>query len=188
MPVISAHAIFQLELVPVIDNSIGEQIIFIHGLEGSSQGVKASLLRGLFPEILTPDFPGSLEQRMAQLNGILGGRRNWTMIGSSLGGLMAAMFTIQHPDQVKRLVLLAPALIWPDFAASSPEPVNVPTIIYHGKLDAIVPLAPVQAFAERIFRDLKFYTVDDDHGLYKTVHTIDWPALLEIQPTHPSES
>ena len=172
----------------MIDKSTGKQIIFIHGLEGSSQGVKASLLRSLFPGILTPDFPGSLEQRMTQLDGILGGQRNWTMIGSSLGGLMAAMFTIQHPEQVKRLVLLAPALIWPDFAASSPEPVYVPTIIFHGLQDTMVPLAPVRILAKRVFRDLKFYAVDDDHGLYKTVHAIDWPALLENQPTHPPES
>jgi pimeloyl-ACP methyl ester carboxylesterase len=173
----------------IVDRKLkSDPILFIHGLEGSSQGVKASLLRGLFPGILTPDFPGSLEQRMAQLNGILGGRRNWIMIGSSLGGLMAAMFTIQHPDQVKRLVLLAPALIWPDFAVNSPEPVYVPTIIYHGKQDTVVPLTPVRELAEGVFRKLKFYAVDDDHGLYKTVHAIDWPALLEIQPMHPSES
>jgi pimeloyl-ACP methyl ester carboxylesterase len=173
----------------IVDRKLkSDPILFIHGLEGSSQGVKASLLRGLFPGILTPDFPGSLEQRMAQLNGILGERRNWIMIGSSLGGLMAAMFTIQHPDQVKRLVLLAPALIWPDFAVNSPEPVYVPTIIYHGKQDTVVPLTPVRELAEGVFRKLKFYAVDDDHGLYKTVHAIDWPALLEIQPMHPSES
>ena len=165
-----------------------ENLIFIHGLEGSSQGIKASLLRGLFPAILTPDFPGSLDQRLAQLNGILGAQWNWRIIGSSLGGLMAAMFTIQHPEQVKRLVLLAPAFIWPDFAASLPGPVYVPTIIYHGKLDAVVPLAPVRELAERVFRDLKFYAVDDDHGLYKTVNAIDWPALLEVQPRHLSES
>jgi pimeloyl-ACP methyl ester carboxylesterase len=157
----------------------GENIIFIHGLEGSSRGVKASLLRGLFPGILTPDFPGSLEQRMAQLIVILGMQPNWTIIGSSLGGLMAAMFTAGHPEQVKRLVLLAPALIWPDFAATPPAPVDVPTIIYHGQQDTVVPLAPVRELARRVFRNLKFYAVDDDHGLYKTVHAIDWLALLE---------
>jgi pimeloyl-ACP methyl ester carboxylesterase len=165
-----------------------DHIIFIHGLEGSSQGVKASLLRRLFPEILTPDFPGSLEQRMAQLNAILGAQRNWIMIGSSLGGLMAAMFTVRHPEQVKCLVLLAPALIWPDFAADPPSPVDVPTIIYHGSQDTLVPLAPVQELAQRSFRNLKFHAVDDDHGLHKTVHAIDWPALLECQPVHRSQS
>lgn len=165
-----------------------EHIIFIHGLEGSSQGVKASLLRELFPGILTPDFPGSLEQRMAQLNDILGAQRNWILIGSSLGGLMAALFTVRHPEQVQRLVLLAPALIWPDFAANPPAAVDVPTTIYHGKQDTLVPLAPVQELAERVFRNLKFHAVDDDHGLYKTVHAIDWLTLLECQPAYPNES
>jgi pimeloyl-ACP methyl ester carboxylesterase len=160
-----------------------DQIIFIHGLEGSSQGVKASLLRRLFPEILTPDFPGSLEQRMAQLNAILGARRNWIMIGSSLGGLMAALFTVRHPEQVQRLVLLAPVLIWPDFAANPPAQVDVPTTIYHGSRDTLVPLAPVQEFAQRTFRNLNFQAVDDDHGLYKTVHAIDWHTLLDCQST-----
>lgn len=160
-----------------------QNLIFIHGLEGSSQGVKARLLRGLFPGILTPDFPGSLEQRMAQLNAILGNQRNWTIIGSSLGGLMAAMFACEHPDQVKRLVLLAPALIWPDFAADPPAPVDVPTIIYHGRQDVHVPLESNRELAERVFRKLKFHAVDDDHGLYKTVHALDWPAILEHQST-----
>jgi pimeloyl-ACP methyl ester carboxylesterase len=175
--------VFQLELEPVYRKRYGENIIFIHGLEGSSQGVKASLLRRLFPGILTPDFPGSLEQRMAQLTLIMEAQRNWIIIGSSLGGLMAAKFTAMHPEQVKRLVLLAPALIWPDFADAPPAPIDVPTIIYHGSQDSLVPLAPVRELAQRVFRNLKFYAVDDDHGLYKTVHTIDWPALLEGQTT-----
>ena len=38
------------------------RLIFIHGLEGTSQGVKATLLRGLFPGLLAPDFPGSLRR------------------------------------------------------------------------------------------------------------------------------
>jgi pimeloyl-ACP methyl ester carboxylesterase len=167
--------------MPVDEKKSGENIIFIHGLEGSSQGVKARLLRGLFPGILTPDFSGSLEQRMAQLNAILGTQPNWTIIGSSLGGLMAAMFALRHPEQVRRLILLAPALIWPDFAGNPPAPVNVPAIIYHGRQDTLVPLAPVQELAERVFHDLEFHAVDDDHGLYKTVHTIDWHALLKCQ-------
>ena len=47
-------------------------LIFLHGLEGTSQGAKATLLRGLFPGMLTPDFSGSLEERMATLKPILG--------------------------------------------------------------------------------------------------------------------
>ena len=74
------------------------QIIFIHGLEGSSQGDKATLLRGLFPGMLTPDFRGPLDERMQGLVALLGKRKGWILIGSSLGGLMATVFACQQPD------------------------------------------------------------------------------------------
>ncbi|HSF82052.1 MAG TPA: alpha/beta fold hydrolase [Anaerolineales bacterium] len=157
-------------------------LIFIHGLEGSSQGVKASLLRGLFPGILTPDFRGSLEARMELLREVLGEARGWVIIGSSFGGLMAALFACERPEQVNRLVLLAPALLWPDFASHPPGPVSIPTIIYHGSEDELLPLQPVRALAERTFSNLEFRAVADDHGLYKTVHTIDWLKILGENP------
>jgi len=154
------------------------QLIFLHGLEGSSQGVKATLLRGLFPGILTPDFRGSLGERMEALRAILGNTLEWTLIGSSFGGLMAALFACERPEQVKKLVLLAPALIWPDFAANPPAPMEIPTVIYHGSRDEIIPLEPTRQLAERVFRSLDFRVVDDDHGLYRTVHEIDWRTLV----------
>jgi pimeloyl-ACP methyl ester carboxylesterase len=154
------------------------RLIFLHGLEGSSQGDKATLLRGLFPGMLIPDFRGSLEARMQDLQEILGAESGWRIIGSSFGGLMGAMFACQHPDQVRKLVLMAPALIWPDFASSPPEPVDVPTIIYHGSRDTIVPLVPVRQLAERVFRNLVYHVVDDDHGLHNTSQEIDWKAIL----------
>ena len=157
-----------------------ERLIFIHGLGGSSQGVKATLLREIFPGILTPDLRGELYERMGELGVILGEKTGWTIIGSSLGGLMAAMFTCQNPDQVAKLILFAPALIWPDFADSLPEPVSVPTVVYHGSYDNIVPLEQVKEIAGRVFLNLTFNTVDDDHGLYKTVHEIDWRTLLDV--------
>ena len=157
-----------------------ERLLFIHGLWGSSQGVKATLLREIFPGILTPDLRGELHERMGELGMILGDTTGWTIIGSSLGGLMAAMFTCQNPDQVVKLILFAPALIWPDFVNSLPEPVSVPTVIYHGSRDNIVPLEQVKEIAGRVFLNLTFNTVDDDHGLYKTVHAIDWRTLLDV--------
>lgn len=163
--------------------SKASQLIFIHGLEGSSRGVKATLLRGLFPGILTPDFRGSLAERMQQLEAILQAQTaSWTLVGSSFGGLMAAMYTCHHPGRVRKQVLLAPALVWPDFARQRPEPVPVPTVVYHGSRDQIVPLAPVRNLAEQVFTTLDFRVVDDDHGLYQTVHDIDWTELLEVGP------
>lgn len=152
--------------------------LYIHGLAGDSHGVKATLLRGLFPEMLIPDFPGPLEARMAQLIALLGENAGWTIIGSSLGGLMAAWFTCQHPAQVRRLILLAPALIWPEFAQKLPDKVEVPTIVYHGRHDEVIPVDAVRTIAEQLFQNLEFIEVDDDHGLYKTVHAIDWRNLV----------
>ena len=154
------------------------RLLFIHGLMGSSQGVKATLLQGLFPGMLTPDFAGSLDERMAQLETLLAGKTDWQIIGSSLGGLMAALFATSQPERVAKLVLLAPALIWPDFAQSPPDPVDVPTVIYHGTQDDLIPLTQVKPLSEKIFVNLIFHVVDDDHGLYKTAHEIDWKGVL----------
>lgn len=154
------------------------RLIFIHGMVSSGQGYKAGLLRRQFPHILAPDFYGSLEERMAQLLPILSDQPDWTIIGSSFGGLMGALFTCQHPGQVRKLILLAPALIWPDFADALPPPVSVPTVVYHGWRDTVIPLEAVRPLAEKVFLNLDFHQVHDDHRLQATVQAIDWPALL----------
>lgn len=156
------------------------RLIFIHGLEGSSQGVKARLLREAYPDIMIPDFRGSLDERMDKLYTLLGNSSGWVMVGSSFGGLMAAIFAGQKPQQVSKLVLLAPALIWPDFASSPPDPIFVPVLLYHGRQDEIIPLEAVRSLAEQIFLDLDLRIVDDDHGLYKTAHAIDWAQVLQV--------
>lgn len=164
--------------------------IFIHGLEGTSQGAKATLLRELFPAMSIPDFRGSLDERMTSLYQVMGAEKTWTVIGSSFGGLMGAFFALKRPTQVRKLVLLAPALVWPDFATwveglSPPQPVNMPVTVYHGSRDEIIPLALTRDLASRVFNNLAFITVDDDHGLYQTAHRIDWHTLLSDQATRP---
>ena len=161
-----------------MDDIASQRLIFIHGLISSGQSYKAKLLRGLFPDILTPDFVGSLEERMAQLNTVLSDQSDWIIIGSSFGGLMGAMFTCGHPEKVKKLILLAPALIWPKFAQALPPPVSVPTVVYHGRRDDLIPPDLVRSLAEQVFLDLTFHGVDDDHGMKATVQTIDWLALV----------
>ena len=155
-----------------------KRLILIHGLEGSSQGDKAVLLRSLFPEMMTPDFRGSLEERMSFLHPLLGEQTGWTIIGSSLGGLMAAIFTIQYSHQVRKLVLLAPALFLAEFTSGEYHPVDVPAIVYHGRQDAVVPIEQTRQIASQVFQNLVFNEVDDDHRLFQTMHRIDWTALL----------
>jgi predicted esterase len=91
---------------------------------------------------------------------------------------MGALFTCQHPLQVRKLVLLAPALTLPEFAASLPAPVDVPTIIIHGAQDDIVPLEPTRKLATQVFRNLEHHSVEDGHRLENTAMKLDWQALL----------
>ena len=159
-----------------MDNS---RIIYLHGLESTSQSGKARQFAELFPGMITPDFTGSLEERMTQLKPILGRKKNWTIIGSSFGGLMGTIFTCKHPTQVRKLVLLAPALLRTQFASYLDlETVSVPTIIVHGTQDDVVPLEPVRKVAEKLFTFLTYRVVDDGHRLHKAFEEINWEEIL----------
>ena len=156
-----------------------KRILYLHGLESNSQTYKAALIRAVYPDLITPDFTGSLDERMEQLYPILGREPNWTLIGSSFGGLMSALFTTQHPTQVRKQILLAPALMLPEFAEHLPAPVEVPTLIIHGRQDAIVPVETNKPLAEKVFRNLEYRLVDDDHRLHQTAAALDWKALIQ---------
>ncbi|NOX61141.1 MAG: alpha/beta fold hydrolase [Chloroflexi bacterium] len=154
--------------------------VFIHGLISSGQGFKGRFLRQRFPDMLTPDFPGDLDERMARLEQILAGsEERHILIGSSFGGLMAALYACARAEKVAKLILLAPALIYPAFADNPPGPCPVPTVIFHGRRDDIVPLEPTRSLARQVFSHLRFHVVDDDHMLHQTVKRLDWEALLE---------
>ena len=160
----------------MIDNV---RLIYLHGLESDSNSGKARLFREWFPGMLTPDFKGSFEDRMSQLVPILSDKTSWTLIGSSFGGLMGTVFTCAHPTQVRKLVLLAPALLREQFASYLDlEPVSVPTVVIHGTLDTVVPLEPVREIAQKLFTNLTYHIVEDDHRLGKSVHELDWKEIL----------
>jgi pimeloyl-ACP methyl ester carboxylesterase len=155
------------------------KIIYLHGLESTSQSGKARQFADKFPGMVTPDFTGSFEERMNQLKPILGRKKNWTIIGSSFGGLMGTFFTCQHPTQVRRLILLAPALLRDHFAPYlNLEPVSVPTVIVHGREDDVVPLEPVRELAEKLFTDLTYYVVNDGHRLHKAFEELNWEEII----------
>jgi len=154
-------------------------ILYIHGSDSSGQTYKATLLHDIFPGMLTPDFMGGLPERMQQLKTILGTDTGWTLVGSSLGGLMAALFAMKHPDQVRKLVLLAPALTLPGFTTSLSSIISIPTIIVQGTHDEFIPLEPTRKLAEKIFTHLTYIPVDDNHRLHKTAEELDWNKLLE---------
>ncbi|MFW9936976.1 MAG: alpha/beta fold hydrolase, partial [Candidatus Thorarchaeota archaeon] len=122
-------------------------IIFIHGLESSGEGFKSRLFQKEIPGILTPSFfefnkdltiQTILKKRMVQLKSILKKKRKWIIIGSSFGGLMGALYTLNHPDKIIKLILLAPFLSNKFLDPDRFEPINIPVIAYHGKNDQII--------------------------------------------------
>ena len=156
------------------------RLIYLHGSESDSNSGKARQFREWFPDMLTPDFKGSFNERMSQLDSILSDKTDWTLIGSSFGGLMGTVFTLEHPTQVRKLILLAPALTLEPFVSRSElKPISVPTIVVHGTLDTVVPLEPVREMVQKLFTNVKYYVVEDDHRLHKSVHELDWNSILE---------
>lgn len=155
-------------------------IVFIHGSSGDkSQTYKAQLLRSLFPGMVTPDFDGDISTRMSQLREVLGKETGWILVGSSLGGLMAALFAYKAPKQVRKLLLLAPAVTLFEFVEIPPASIGTPTIIIQGTQDELIHLPEARELAEIIFTHLTYMVVDDDHRLHKTSEKLDWKSLLE---------
>ncbi|MFN8388116.1 MAG: alpha/beta fold hydrolase [Anaerolineales bacterium] len=172
------------------------KIIYLHGSESDSNSGKARQFREWFPGMLTPDFKGSFEERMIQLEPILEPSRRvgtensvsqenlrdvpqWTIIGSSFGGLMGTVYTCKNPTRVRKLILLAPALLREPFGSFLDlQPVSNPVTVIHGTRDDIVPLESAREVAQQLFTNLNYIVVDDDHRLHKTLHELDWKKIL----------
>jgi pimeloyl-ACP methyl ester carboxylesterase len=152
--------------------------LFVHGLESNNQGTKAVYFRKHFPGMLTPNFPGPLDERMAKLQAILSGQSDIILVGSSFGGLMVSIFAADHEPSVTRLILLAPAINLMEFTPYRRRKLLMPVHLYHGRQDEVIPIEEVRKVARQVFSNLTFHAVDDDHYLHKTFETIEWDALL----------
>ncbi|HQU36560.1 MAG TPA: alpha/beta fold hydrolase [Anaerolineales bacterium] len=163
-------------------------LIYLHGSESDSNSGKARQFREWFPGMVTPDFKGSFEERMIQLQPILVNKSDWTIIGSSYGGLMGTVYTCKNPTRVRKLILLAPALLREPFGSfldpstgsgQRLQPASVPVTVIHGTRDDVVPLEAAREVAQTLFTNLKYIVVDDDHRLHKTLHELDWKKILK---------
>ena len=154
--------------------------VFIHGLESSSRGTKGSFFRKNYPDMILGDFFGPFPERMEKLESLLEGRNDLILVGSSYGGLMAAVYASLHEDRVRKLVLLAPALHLEPHTLHPNRKLHMPTAVYHGLRDDVVPLEAVRAIAQRLFENHTFNVVDDDHDLHEIFLVLDWDALLSL--------
>ena len=131
--------------------------VFLHGLESSSKGTKGRWFSERFPDMLMPDFTGSLDERMIQLRHLLYGKNDLVLVGSSFGGLMATVYAIECCADVSKVVLLAPALNFHDFEQYSSQSTDVRALLYTGDNDTVCPPEIIIPAAERAFTDLTVY-------------------------------
>jgi len=155
-------------------------LVFIHGLESTAQGTKGQYFQEHFPEMIIKNFTGSFTERMNKLNLLLSLRDNMVVVGSSYGGTMAVQYAAENENNLKKLILLAPALNLPDLKISKNKVLKIPVIIYHGTKDDVVNPYAVKDIAKKIFSKLEHHLVDDDHSLHVTFPLLDWSNLLEI--------
>jgi pimeloyl-ACP methyl ester carboxylesterase len=151
---------------------------FLHGLESSSKGTKGRWFATHFPEMIIPDFSGDLSSRLQSLKTLCGDVQNITLVGSSFGGLMATIFAMEHEEQCSQLILLAPALNFPEFIIPAVK-IAIPTKLIIGEHDTITPPDRVLPLARKVFLDLDVSVCDDDHMLHKVFYELHWQEMLE---------
>lgn len=109
------------------DMGNGDPIIFLHGAGGGASGY--SNFKGNYPEFaragyraIVPDMLGfgfstkpdipqyDLDFFVAGIKGLVDalGLRKVTLLGNSLGGAVALGYALAYPDEVSRLILMAP--------------------------------------------------------------------------------
>lgn len=153
--------------------------VFIHGLESSSMGTKGVFFRDKYPDMIIEDFVGTFKERMEKLNKLLSGKAPLILVGSSYGGLMATAYAFNNERSIKKLILLAPALDIYEFEPYLGRQLLVPAVIYHGRDDDVVSPPSVRDIARKLFRNLDYHLVDDDHSLHTTFSLMNWDDLLE---------
>ena len=134
--------------------------------------------RERYPGMIIEDYDGPFARRMEKLEELLTDKTDLILVGSSYGGLMAAVYACLHEERVRKLVLLAPALHLEPFTPYRDKILQIPVAIFHGLQDDVVPLGEVRSAAERSFPHHTLAVLQDDHSLHLTFPALDWESLL----------
>ena len=152
-----------------------KDLYFFHGLESSPKGTKAQLIKKHFPECHIPELSPDIHERATVLERLI--TESSYLVGSSLGGLSALLFSMQHPELVKAMILLAPAVgafdehffTQEDFELlkTTHIPEKIPTTVIAGQHDDVIPLKAIKEMMKRSpdKDNIDFMIWDDDHSL-----------------------
>jgi pimeloyl-ACP methyl ester carboxylesterase len=147
------------------------RIVYLHGFASGPASQKATFFAARIPQLEVPDLAaGDFEHltitgQLQIIEALVAGDP-LALIGSSLGGYLAALYAARHPE-VARLILLAPAF---GFARRWAQVNNVEQWRRQGFIE-------VYHYAEQRQRKLGCQLLDDAAG-YEDAPSFSQPALL----------
>ena len=113
-------------------------ILFLHGLESSPGGSKATYLEECGYKVLNPTLPkDSFEESVRIAQEIVDRENPAVVVGSSRGGAVAMCLKAAFPPH--RLILIAPA--WSRYAPASGHKISPSAIILHSIKDEVIPFS-----------------------------------------------
>lgn len=181
-------------------------IYFLHGLESGPDGYKIQMMRRMTDSLglvsIAPDFRGNRDPqlRAAQVLKLLNDESDLAhstgraavaaiLVGSSLGGFVAAQVAALAPERVAGLFLLCPAFDLPNYPLARPAQNlrgNAVQLV-HGRHDEVVPMdTSLRAGSDW---QASVLVLEDDHTLHVssariTAHLQAWlSTMLSTQQT-----
>ncbi len=144
-------------------------IYFFHGLESGPVGAKSTRLNREF-DVEAPDCEGVMDiwQRLDIVEDATTDETDMVVVGSSFGGLLAALMYDRHPERFGGYVLMAPA--FSREATETIERMPDEAVVVQGLHDDVVPVGPVRSMCEQ--HDVELIEVDDDHRLHDSFDTM----------------
>lgn len=146
-------------------------IVYCHGLQGHPLGKKCFAIEQYHGQrIIAPDLRNlELDEQIAAAEEATRDFSEMTLIGSSFGGLVAALLYQYYSERFKNYLLLAPALHHE--RAQEIDSVPEQGAIIYGSEDDRIPFIPIRTFAHRF--NLELIIVEDDHRLHQSLDTIN---------------
>jgi pimeloyl-ACP methyl ester carboxylesterase len=150
-------------------------VVFSHGKESGPWGAKitamAAVARDLGLDVESVDYRGMDDplERVKKLIGVGAGLKAPVLVGSSMGGHVAA--AAAGALGARALFLLAPAFYMPGLEKYTPQDVGgVPTAIVHGWHDDIVPVENSIRWARE--HQAALHVLNSDHRLEDQIEII----------------